>query len=262
MIATVTVSRNLLPGDKVGILGSVIADLATPANNAVATLKTVVADNVAPALNGATLKVEDTATASRIFDGAGGVDGAAATGTAVKYTSKMLGSSGNTTTVQYTNAGATGTEVVSVSGTAITVRTRTGGSTPAQVAAAVNANITSSPLVTAAAIFETSTDKIDVVQGPTLLNGGATKATVVATFSEVVILGGNYQIWSGQSGISTNLGAGVVTEADGTSATYTITITNPTVRPGASAEFVVTAGGTDLSTNPLPVKKVTITAAA
>jgi hypothetical protein len=152
------------------------------------------------------------------------------------------------------------------------VTLRTGGSTPAQIAAAVNANVTSSPLVTANALFAASTTKISNAQNTGVagfgypLAGGVTTATVVATFSEVVkFIVGDFHVYSGGVGTSTDITSGNITptaiaETSGTSATYTITITNPTVRPGASSTLLVD-GGTDLATNPITAKSVTMTAA-
>ena len=264
-LATVTASRSVLPGDKVGIVGGVIADLA--GNLAVVTSKTVVADNVAPTLIGATVTVEDSATASLIIDSTGVVlIGAADANTAVKFTAKAAGNVGNAVTVEYVVSATAATDSVAVTGSAIVVTQRSGGATAAQIAAAVNANVFSSPLVTAEAIFAAGTTKLGA-RGPANLAGGVTKATVVATFSEVVnFTGGNFAVWSGGVSTSTDITAGnnvatAIAETTGTSATYTITITNPTVRPGASASLLVN-GGTDLATNPITAKSVTMTAAA
>ena len=262
-LATVTASRNVLAGDKVGIVGGVIADLA--GNFAVVTSKTVVADNVAPTLIGATVKVEDSATASLIIDSTGVVAiGAADANTAVKFTAKAAGNVGNAISVEYV-VGAAATDSVAVTGSAIVVTQRNGGATAAQIAAAVNANVFSSPLVTAEAIFAAGTTKLGT-QAVVSLAGGVTKATVVATFSEVVnFTVFDFIVYSGGVGTSTDITTGTapttIAETTGTSATYTITITGPTVRPGASASLLVN-GGTDLATNPITAKSVTMTAAA
>ena len=264
-LATVTPSRNVLAGDKVGIVVGVIAD--TAGNFAVATSKTVVADNVAPTLNSATVKVEDSATASLIIDNTGAVAiGAADANTAVEYTAKAAGTAGNGISVAYA-VGTAATDSVAVTGSAIVVTQRVGGSTAAQIAAAVTANVFSSPLVTAEAIFAAGTTPLGT-QTAVNLAGGVTKATVVATFSEVVnFTGVDFTVYSGGVGTSTDITVGdgvtatAIAETSGTSATYTITITGPTVRPGASATLLVN-GGTDLATNPITAKSVTMTAAA
>ena len=250
-VATVTVSRNLLPGDRVGIANNVIADLA--GNLAVAQSATVQADNINPTLLGATVKTTDTATAQLIVDGTGNF-AAPVVATSVKYVSKLPGVTGNTITVSYTDVGATATENVTVTGTAIVVRTRTGGSTPAQVAAAVTANVNSSPLVTAEAVNSASTSLITSFVGLAPLAGGSSNVTVVATFSETVKnvgYGLTVQAYQGGAAISTGITSGTITgtPVDGTSNVYTYTITGANVRPGTAAQFLATTGVQDLANN-------------
>lgn len=256
--ATVTVSRALAQGDRVGIVGGVIGDLATPQNFANATSVTVLADSIAPSLTGATIKYDDATQARLNIPGT----------TAVLYTAKAAtapGVNGNAISVVYTDVDATATELVTVTGSTapvITVRVRTGGSTSTQIAAAVNANVFSNAIVEAQNIGDGTTKLIPA--GTNLygiLSGGITNLTVTASFSEIVNHG-NLTVWTGSSGVSTAVAAcGAPAETNGTSATYTISC--PTValgqRPTAgSGQLANAAGGSDLAGNSLPGAAVTM----
>ena len=262
--ATVTVNRALLPGDQVGNVGGVIGDLATPPNFANAASRTVLADQVAPSLTGATIKFDDATQAVATVDGGGG------NATAVSYQAKAAtapGVNGNAIVIVYTNVGATASEFVTVTGTSpvvITVRTRIGGSTSAQIAAAVNGNVFSSALVNAVNIQSTPTTI--TAFGATGLSGGVTNLTVTATFSEVITTGGGFTTWAGPAGASNAVApAPVITPASGTSATYTLTYSNINLgtRPAAGAQFSALAPGSfDLAGNALPGTSVTMTVAS
>ncbi len=259
--ATVTVSRALAQGDRVGIVGGVIGDLATPPNFANAASVTVLADSIAPSLTGATIKYDDATQARLNIPGA----------TAVLYTAKAAtapGVNGNGISVAYTNVGATATELVTllpntpaVGLTQIQVRTRIGGSTSTQIAAAVNANVFSNAIVEAQNIGDGTTklDAAPFVYGA--LTGGVTNLTVTATFSEVVFHGG-LTVWTGSSGVSTAVaGCAAPVPVNGTSATYTISC--PTVALGqrpiaGSGQLANAAGGADLAGNALPGAAVTM----
>lgn len=67
----------------------------------------------------------------------------------VSYTAVTMGAGGNSITVAYTGGGTAGSEVVSVSGNAISVQIQSGTSTITQVRTAVNASPAAAALVTA-----------------------------------------------------------------------------------------------------------------
>jgi putative cell wall-binding protein len=182
-VVSVTTNRNLLPGDRVGIVNNVVADLATPANFAAGVTRTVLADNIAPTLTGVTYKTTDVAPASLVIDAAGLTGGAAVAATSVQYVSKAPGAAGNLYSVEYV-AGAAATESITVSPTGLVVTTRAGGSTPSQIAAIVNASVASAA-VTATAVLPASTSTIGAV-GPAFLLGGSSNVTLTMTYSEVV----------------------------------------------------------------------------
>ena len=269
-LTTVTVSRPLLPGDRVGINGGVIGDLvpAPDTNFADATSKTVLADTIAPSLTGATVKIDDSAQAAAVISAGGGNP------TAVTYTAKAAvpGVSGNSIRIQYVDDNLTNTtEVVKVIDNAdlsktIQVDVRTGGSTSVQVAAAITADIFSNALVTAVAVLPTPTAFVGLV-GATpatapALSGGVTNITVVATYSEVVIAGG-WNIHLGNAATTAVIcAAPAITPTNGTSATYTATCNSVPARPTAAAQLVNLAGGSDLAGNTLPATAVTLTAAS
>ena len=262
--STVTVNRALLPGDRVGIVGGVIGDLAATQNFANAASVTVLADTIAPSLTGATIKFNDATQASATLPGGG-----AGLTTTVLYSAKAAaapGVNGNAVAIVYTPAvdATNTTELVTVVTTPtpiITVRTRFGGSTSAQVAAAVNGNIFSSAIVTATAV-QASTNTISAF-GAAALSGGVTNLTVTATFSEIVTIGGGFTTWAGPAGASSAVApAPVITEPSGTSATYTLTYSNIVLgtRPAAGAQFSALAPGSfDLAGNALPGASVTMT---
>ena len=269
MVWNVPVTRNLLPGDRVGINGGVIGDLvpAPDTNYANAVSLTVLADSIAPTLNGATVKISDTATAAVVIPGGGGDTTAI---TYVANTTNVPGVSGNYVKVEYIAATTNTSEVVKVitnlDGTkTVQVQLRAGaaGSNSTQVADAVNGDIFANALVKATPVLPSQTAAIGLVP-PTLLANGATSITVVASYSEIVNHG-NWNIFTGNAATTTNIcsllaASAAITPANGTSATYTATC-SVALRPTAAAQLV-DSGGTDLAGNTLAATAVTMTAAA
>jgi len=266
-VATVPTNRPLLPGDTVGILNNVIADLATPPNTAAGVTKTVLADNIAPTLTGVTYATTDTAAASLVMDATGATGGAAVAATAVQFVSKAPGAAGNGYTVAYA-AAAGASESITVSTTGIVVTPRAGGSTPTQIAAIINAS-TASAAITATAVLPASTSLITGPIAATALTGGTSNVVLTVTYSEVVRQNtpycGNMCAWEGAAFITAVVFGGTNTispTVDGTASVYTITITGANVRPGAGAQFTVFGGMTDLALNPLAPTTVTMTPAS
>lgn len=100
---------------------------------------------------------------------------AAATVGGVTYTAVAgQGAGGNSITIAYTTGGTAGAEVITVTGTAISVQIQSGTSTITQVRTAVNASVAAAALVTATG---TSATTVSAPTGPTALasgvNGGA-----------------------------------------------------------------------------------------
>ena len=238
-VVQVFTNRNLLPGDVVGIKGGVIADLSTApiatGNKAAASSRTVIADNVAPTLVSGTQKITDVTPAVLNVDNTGNCGATCNLTTLVKYVSKLPGASGNGTSIRYTAATTNTTEVVTVAAgppAAITVQMRPGGSTPAQIVAAINVNINSNSRVLASTDSTTTTVFL-APAGPFPLAGGTSNVQVKVTFSEVVnFVAGNIATTVGQAGITPAIGGAVaVVETSGTTNTYTVNYTGVTFRP-------------------------------
>lgn len=89
----------------------------------------------------------------------------------VTYTAVAnLGASGNNITVAYTGGGTAGSEVVTVTGTAISVQIQSGTSTITQVRTAVNASAAAAALVTATGTSATTVSSATASS----LSGGVT----------------------------------------------------------------------------------------
>lgn len=96
------------------------------------------------------------------------------------YTSALFGVAGNSTTIAYTTGGTAGAEVVTVVGSAISVKIQSGVSTATQVRAAVNLSAPALLLVSCA-ITGTAGTAQTAPTGPTPLAGGLDNTIPVGT---------------------------------------------------------------------------------
>lgn len=94
----------------------------------------------------------------------------------VAITANRMGADGNSITVAYTGGGTAGAEVVTVSGTAISVQIESGVSTITQVRTAINASVAAAALVTASG---TSATTVATQTALPLQNGDDTDFTQV-----------------------------------------------------------------------------------
>lgn len=101
----------------------------------------------------------------------------------ITYTEKQLGSG---VTVSYTNGATAGSEVVSVSGLAITIQISTGVSTATQVKAAFDASLAALALATCAITGTAGTAQVTVNQA--FLSGGVAVATATLNIGGVLKL--------------------------------------------------------------------------
>lgn len=95
----------------------------------------------------------------------------------ITYTAKTIGSNGELITIAYTTGGTAGSEVVTVTGNAISVKIETGVSTGTQVRTAVNASAAAALLVTASgtsAVAQTAPVTATALVAIAALNSGAT----------------------------------------------------------------------------------------
>jgi len=88
------------------------------------------------------------------------------------YTSKLTGTQGNTTAVQYTAGGTNGSEVVSLTGSTITVQIESGVSTAQQIKTAIENFPSANALVTITFKTGSTGPETQVIQATTLLTGG------------------------------------------------------------------------------------------
>lgn len=102
-----------------------------------------------------------------------------ATGTLqdLTFTAAATGTGGNAITVAYTAGATAGSEVVSVTGNAISVQIATGSSTATQVKAALDASSPAAALISTA-ISGTSAHAQTAPAGPASLSGGTAASTV------------------------------------------------------------------------------------
>lgn len=95
----------------------------------------------------------------------------------ITYTSVLVGLSGNLPSIQYTSGGTAGSEVVTVTGNAVSVKIASGVSTATQVLAAINASAAAAALVSGAITGTAS--NAQTTAGPTNLSGGTSTITII-----------------------------------------------------------------------------------
>lgn len=93
------------------------------------------------------------------------------------YTADLRGTAGNSITIAYTAGGTAGSEVVTVTGTAISVQIATGVSTATQVKTAVDASVAASALISVAVSGTGSTAQVAAAATP-LAGGVASEVDV------------------------------------------------------------------------------------
>lgn len=140
------------------------------------------------------------------------------------YTSVLFGTGGNAITVAYTTGGTAGSEVVTVTGEAISVQIQTGVSTATQVKTAVTGSMAASALVTVAVSGTGSNAQTAPVAATPLAGGLANSIPVgttvasISTSAPLIIQTGNLTAGSTTiSALSSNAGivAGVLVSGIG-----------------------------------------------
>lgn len=89
------------------------------------------------------------------------------------YTSKKIGTLGNTTTIEYTPGATAGAEVVTLNVNAVSIQIEDGVSTAAQIIAAIEASIDVNPILGAILQGGATGEEGQIVIAPTLLVGGS-----------------------------------------------------------------------------------------
>lgn len=155
----------------------------------------------------------------------------------ITYTAVAAGSAGNANTIAYTTGGTAGSEVVTVTGTAISVQIQSGVSTATQVLAAIDASSPALALISAAITGTPSNAQVAPV-APTNLTGG--QNVQIQFYSAAGIQAGDKISISGVFSIVTQ-NVYVVQDANPTTITFVSTQPIPQEGPLTYFENAITA---------------------